>query len=103
MVGKFHKQILQVPRAQASRRLEMVHADICGPTKDKGFIGDYRYFCVFVDGYSRFTCVFCLKTKDNIRTPFKEFKAIQENFTELRILFLFSNNKGALLEKNFQF
>jgi len=55
-----------------------------------------------VDDYTRFVWVYCLKTKDEIRQAFKEFRAIQQNYTGLRILILFGDNEGALMKQEFQ-
>jgi len=67
-----------------------------------GYIGEYKYFCVFVDGHSRFVWVYCLKTKDEIRNPFREFKALQQNYTGLRIFILFTDEEKSLMDKDFQ-
>ena len=102
LVGKDYRKISRILRKRATRRLEIIHTDTCGPMQLPGLVGGYAYFCVFVDEYSRYTWVYCLKNKDNIRQAFKEFHAIQQNFTGLRILILFGDNEQALLQHEFQ-
>jgi len=67
-----------------------------------GLIGNYTYFCIFVDNYAQFVWVYCLKIKDEIRQVFKEFRAIQQNYTRLRILISFRDNKDVLIKQEFQ-
>jgi len=102
LVGKQHRTISRIPRKRPNRRLEVIHADICGPIQRPGYIGEHRYFRVFVDGYSRFVWVYCLKTKDEIRNAFREFKAVQQNYTGLRIFILFTDGEKSLMDKEFQ-
>ena len=66
LVAEDHRHISRIPRRRATRKLEIVHTDICGPMQMIGLIGNYVYFCVFVDDYTRFVRVYCLKTKDEI-------------------------------------
>jgi len=73
LVGKDHRQISQIPRRRATQKLEIIHMDICRPMQLIGLMGNYAYFCVFVDDYTQFVWVYCLKTKDEIRQAFKEF------------------------------
>uniref|UniRef100_A0A251RQH2 Putative ribonuclease H-like domain, GAG-pre-integrase domain protein n=1 Tax=Helianthus annuus TaxID=4232 RepID=A0A251RQH2_HELAN len=47
---------------QATKPLELVHFDICGPMRTKS-IGGCKYFITFIDDYSRKAWVFFLKFK----------------------------------------
>ena len=85
LVGKDHCHISRVPSTPAYWKLAIVFVDICGPMRVKHLFGDVRYFCVFVDGNMRFTCTYCIKTKDEVRIAWTKWSAVQENWTGLTI------------------
>ena len=45
-----------------SHPLEIVHTDLCGPTRTKSLQGEY-YFMLFIDDYTRMTWDTFLKEK----------------------------------------
>ena len=102
LVGKDHRQVSRIPRPRPSRLLEVVFADICGPMRMPGLLGAYVYFIVFVDGYCGFVWLFCFVSKDQCRIIFLEWSAIQERYTGLSILILFTDNEKSLHQMNFQ-
>jgi len=55
-----------------SRPFELVHIDLCGPMRVQSRRG-YRYVCVMVDDYSRYTWVMMLHSKDE---TFEEWVAL---------------------------
>uniref|UniRef100_A0A5S6R013 Integrase catalytic domain-containing protein n=1 Tax=Trichuris muris TaxID=70415 RepID=A0A5S6R013_TRIMR len=66
---------------RASRLIELVHSDLCGPMPTKPPSGN-RYFLTLIDDHSRFTVVGLLKSKDEVcdtvkrntsRTPYEHF------------------------------
>ena len=62
--GKLHKVSFKSKGIVSSRRpLELLHLDLCGPTRTPSFGGN-RYVFVIVDDFSRFTWVIFLKHKD---------------------------------------
>lgn len=67
-----------------SRPLELIHTDICGPTKSQSLQGN-RYFILFIDDYTRMTWVSFLKHKSEVFGKFKAFKALVENEIDLNI------------------
>jgi len=50
-------------RSKAREILEIVHTDVCGLFKTKGFNGE-NYFVLFIDDYSKIAKVYCIKGKD---------------------------------------
>jgi transposase InsO family protein len=64
-------------------------------------ISGYVYYVSFIDDYSRKTWVFFLKSKDEVFSKFKEFKALIENLSERNIKILRSNNGGEYTSKEF--
>ncbi|GKD21092.1 retrovirus-related pol polyprotein from transposon TNT 1-94 [Tanacetum coccineum] len=55
-------------------KLELLHMDLCGPMRVAS-INEKRYILVIVDDYSRFTCVYFLRTKDETLEIIKNFIA----------------------------
>ena len=73
--------------------LEIIHSDVCGPMSSSS-LSEYVYYVSFIDDYSRKTWSYFLKSKDEVFSKFKEFKALVENHTERKIKTLRSENGG---------
>jgi transposase InsO family protein len=80
--------------------LELIHSDVCGQMPSSSING-YVYYVSFIDDYSRKTWIYFLKTKDEVFSKFKEFKALIENLSEKRIKILRSDNGGEYTSKAF--
>jgi transposase InsO family protein len=80
--------------------LELIHSDVCGPMPSSSISG-YVYYVSFIDDYSRKTWVYFLKSKDEVFSKFKEFKALIENLSERKIKILRSDNGGEYTSKEF--
>jgi transposase InsO family protein len=80
--------------------LELIHSDVCGPMPSTSISG-YVYYVSFIDDYSRKTWVYFLKSKDEVFSEFKEFKALIENLSERKIRILRSDNGGEYTSKEF--
>src|SRR4051812_3159672 len=100
--GKQHRTpLLSEAGKRAKELLELIHTDVCGPMSTNS-IGGARYFVTFIDDKSRKTFVYFLKTKDQVFTKFKEFRAMIQNQTGKRIKALRSDNGGEYILKNFE-
>jgi hypothetical protein len=55
--------------------LYIEHSDVCGPMTYTFLIG-YVYYVSFIDDFSRKTWIYFLKTKGELFSKFKEFKAL---------------------------
>ncbi|KAJ0785458.1 putative RNA-directed DNA polymerase [Helianthus annuus] len=86
---------------QASRPLELVHSDICGPMRTES-IGGCKYFITFIDDFSRKTWVFFLKYKSEALNFFKTFKALNERQSGYLIKTLRTDRGGEYCSKFFQ-
>jgi hypothetical protein len=85
---------------KAEAVLELIHSDVCGPMPSSSISG-YVYYVSFIDDYSRKTWVYFLKSKDEVFSKFKEFKALIENLSERKIKILRSDNGGEYTSKEF--
>lgn len=93
IMGKQSKKPFKNSTRRADEKLEIVHADLCGPMSEASFVGA-RYMFVLIDDCTRRTFAYFLKSKDEVSTAFQEFKAQMENETGLTIKTLRTDNGG---------
>jgi len=55
--GKQTRTSHKTKRFSKSKPLEIIHVDLCGPTRTSTLQGE-RYFALFVDDYTRMMCIF---------------------------------------------
>ena len=88
--GKNKKKTFPSSESKAKGILEIIHSNICGPMSSSSLS---RYIlCFFIDDFSRNTCIYFMKNKDEAFSKFKEFKALIENHTEKKIKTFQSDN-----------
>ena len=63
---------------RATRRLELIHGDMCGSIQPST-IGGRRYYFLLVDDFTRLLWVFFLKEKSEAYHHFKVFKSLAES------------------------
>lgn len=85
---------------RAQNKLEMVHADLCGPMEVPSLAGS-RYFLLFEDDCTRYSFVYFIKNKDEVIDCFKEYKELVENQTNMNIKGLRTDNGGEFCNKQF--
>jgi hypothetical protein len=78
--------------------LDILHIDLCGPTRIKGLNGE-RYFMLLIDDYTRMTAVFFLKKKSEEFKHFKIYKEMVETKTYLKIKCFRLDNGGEFTSK----
>lgn len=86
--------------SRAKSTLEIIHTDLCGPSKIPT-IGGARYFLLFVDDFSRMVFVYFLKKKDEAFSCFVDFKSQAENQLNKKIKILRSDNGGEFCNRIF--
>lgn len=102
MKGKQTRQ--RIPKAatfRATRPLELVHSDLCGPLPVPSLTGA-RYVITFTDDYSRFTWVYFLKFKSEALDKFKLFKSQVENMLQQKLACLRSDRGGEYTSELFR-
>ena len=80
---------------RASRLLERIHCDICGPLPPS--YGNFSYYILFIDCYSRFISLFLMKSRNEALSLFLQFKSTAEKFTGETIKFLCVDNAPELV------
>eukprot|EP00253_Pinus_taeda_P033627 PITA_33627 len=98
--GKQTRTNFTEKEGSASRPLELVHTDICGPTRKRSPRGE-EYFILFIDDFSRMCCIGLMKYKDEAFEKFKTFKALVENESDHRIKCLRSDRGGEFISDEF--
>jgi hypothetical protein len=98
--GKNIKNPFPKRYSKAEGVLELIQLDVCGPMPSSSISG-YVYYVSFIDDYSHKTWVYLLKSKDEVFSKFKEFKALIKNLSERKIKILRSDNGGEYTSKEF--
>lgn len=76
--GKFHRLPFNKTSWRAKAPLDLVHADICGPTRTPS-LRKKIYFLLFVDDFTRHMWVYILEQKLEAFSAFLQFKAMWRN------------------------
>ena len=84
----------------ASRILELVHSEVCGPFKISS-TGGARYFVTFVDDFSRKLWIYFISHKSQVLAKFQHFVQLLANSTRQIIQTLCTNNGGEYTSKAF--
>jgi uncharacterized protein YigE (DUF2233 family) len=83
--GKHQRtSFLKDEMTRASKLLELVHSNVCGPMKTTSR-GGARYFVTFINDILRKIHVYLLRAKGEVFDKFKEYKALVENQTGMKI------------------
>lgn len=77
--------------SRANKRLEIVHADLCGPMRTESK-GRARFLVTFIDDFSRWCEVYFIKNKSDVLSVFKQYKAYAEKQTSEKIKHLQTDN-----------
>ena len=101
LLGKhFRKSFPRETTTRASKPLELIHTDVCGPI-DPFSLGKNRYFLLFIDDFSRKTWVYFLKQKSKVYNVFKKFKALVEKQSGYDIKAMRSDRGGEFTSNEF--
>ena len=98
--GKIHRMPFPKFSWRATTPLELVHADICGPTRTPS-LKNRRYFLLFVDDYSRMMWVYFLEHKSEAFSMFLQFMAHVERESGQVIKGLRTDRGGEFISKPF--
>jgi hypothetical protein len=80
---------------RASHLLEHIHCDICGPLPNS--YGNFSYYILFIDCYSRFISLFLMKTQNEALSLFLQFKTTAKKFTSQQVSILRVDNAPELI------
>ena len=99
--GKQHRtNIPKKSQWRASRRLQLIHADLCGPITPTS--SSYkRYILCLIDDFSRKGWIYLLAEKSEAFSMFKVFKSYVEKEVESEICCLRTDRGGEFTSKEF--
>lgn len=100
--GKMQRQPFKpVGEIRSTRKLELIHSDVCGPMQTASMSGR-RYFVTFIDDYTRYCKVYFMEKKSEVFEKFKEFEIFMTNSSGLKIGSLRSDNGGEYVSAEFE-
>jgi transposase InsO family protein len=100
-LGKNFKGSFTSSDSRSKGILDIIHFDVCGQMMVPS-LGNFVYYVLFINDYSRKTWIYFLKAKDEVFNKFQEFKALVENLSERKIKVLRSDNGGEYTSKEFK-
>ncbi|KAG7579009.1 Integrase catalytic core [Arabidopsis thaliana x Arabidopsis arenosa] len=94
-LNKSHKLPFSQNSIVSTRPLEYLYLDVW--TSPILSVDNYKYYLIIIDHFSRYTWLYPLKKKSDVKLVFIAFKALLENKLQQRIGTLFSDNGGEFL------
>ncbi|BBH01653.1 hypothetical protein Prudu_011986, partial [Prunus dulcis] len=85
---------------RASKVLELVHVDLCGPMRNES-VARNRYFMLIIDDFTRMIWVYFLRNKSEAFYCFKKFKSMTELQTGHKVQCIRSDRGGEFLSTDF--
>jgi transposase InsO family protein len=98
--GKQHRDPFPHSNKRARHKLDLIHSDVCGPLPIS--IGGMRFFIVFCDDNTRKVWIYFMRTKGEAYAKFREFKALVELQTGLKIKVFRSDGGGEFTSFEFE-
>jgi len=86
----------KVPAWRATKPLELIHSDLCGPISPQSLSGR-RYYILYIDDFSRYTwvCFLHSKSSSEVCTVFRDFKNLVKLQQKHRITRFWCDNGKA--------
>ena len=100
LLGKMTKSPFAKSCERASKLLELIHSDVCGPMSTTAR-GGCQYFVNFTDDLSRYGYIYLMRHKSETFEKFKEFQNEVENQLGKTINLLRSDRGGEYMSQEF--
>ncbi|KMQ86103.1 retrovirus-related pol polyprotein from transposon tnt 1-94 [Lasius niger] len=100
ILGKHARKPFPISERRASKKLELLHSDLCGPMSIPS-IGGARYLLTLIDDHSRMIFGYFIKSKDQVLSTFKDFKVMIENQSEEKIKCIRTDNGREYVNKDY--
>jgi hypothetical protein len=100
-LGKNAKGIFSRSDNRSKGILDIIHSDVCRQMIVAS-LGNFVYYFIFIDDYSRKTWIYFSKVKDEFFSKFREFKALVENLFGRKIKISISDNGGEYTSNEFK-
>ncbi|PLW53676.1 hypothetical protein PCANC_04300 [Puccinia coronata f. sp. avenae] len=100
-VSKMHRQPFSGSFPIATKPLEIIHMDLCGPMSPPSWGGNF-YFLKIINGYSKYHFIFPIKLKSNMFQTFSMFLSKVKNASGHKLISVVSDNSGEFVNNSFQ-
>ncbi|PLW10334.1 hypothetical protein PCASD_21665 [Puccinia coronata f. sp. avenae] len=100
-VSKMHRQPFSGHFPSATKPLEIIHMDLCGPMTPASRGGNL-YFLKIIDGYSKYRFIYPLRLKSDTFRAFSNFLSKAEKASGHQLISVVSDNGGEFVNKHFQ-
>lgn len=101
LLGKMTRQPFNKKGHRATKPLELVHTDVCGPISPTTWDG-YNYFLTFTDDFTHMVIVYLLKNKSEVLNKLKEYYNYATQHFNGNLLKLRSDNGGEYVSHELQ-
>ena len=101
ILGKHSRKPFHSSSSRDSRKLGIIHSDLCGPML-VGTANGNKCMLTFIDDYSRMCWVYLLKDKSQVFENFKTFHSMVKNESHLNIGILRIDNGGEYTSNDFE-
>ena len=93
ILSKIEKLPFEQHRSRAERPLQIIHSDLMGPIRPTSWPGQKKYIMTFVDDYSRYAKIYCLKSKDEAGQAFESYLVSARNLlgTDAKVCYVRSD------------
>ena len=78
LMGKQFRFPFKESSWRATKKLQLIHSDLCGPQSTPSLNGN-KYFIIFIDDYTRMCWIYFMKKKLEVAEVFMKFKKWIEN------------------------
>jgi transposase InsO family protein len=99
--GKQNRKIFKTERHTNEGILDYIHSDVWGPSPTVSY-GGSSYFVTFIDDFSRKVWIYMLKSKADVFTVSKQFRALVEKSTGRSIKCLRTDNGCEFMSMEFE-
>ena len=79
ILSKMEKLPFKRKRCISERPLQLIHSDLMGPIKPCSWPGRKRFIITFIDDFSRFAKLYCLKSKNEAGETFENYLVSARN------------------------
>lgn len=101
LLGKMTRQPFNKKGHRATKPLELVHTDVCGPISPTTWDG-YNYFLTFTDDFTHMVIVYLLRNKSEVFDKLKEYYNYVTKHFGKNLLKLKSDNGGEYVSYELQ-
>lgn len=102
LLNSFHCMSCRINKSEAlqfsynsmsnSKLLELIYSDVWSTSNVS--VDGFKYYVLFVDHYTKYSCLFPLLNKSDICQNFLQFKPLVESFFRFNVIYVFSNIGG---------